>query len=340
MKKRTKVLVSVTLAVMLVLSVAVGVSATTGTKSISAIYRNIQIIANSKFVPTEAEPFIVGGRTYVPLRAISEALGAWVDWNPATNLVTIKGGTDSAEIADLKAQIAAKDAEIARLKGLDDDDDDDDSDIRDLEKELKKDFDELGDVEIEDISLSGDEDDVDVEIEVDLGDFEDEWDDLSSREIEDWIEDLCADIQDFYSDDTDIDGEIIDIDSDDTLVEFNKDGDDDVEVDINGRSSGADEDDVEDVEDDLLGASYSVEGIDFEVDYVDYDVDDDEIVVRLVAIDSGADELSDSELEEEGEDIAEDIAYIFSYGADADADTVIITFLDGSDKLGKYEYDM
>lgn len=337
MKRRTKILVTFLLAAMLVLSVAVGVSATTGTKSISAIFRNIQIIANGKVVPTEAEPFIVGGRTYVPLRAISEALGAWVDWNPATNLVTIKGGTNSSEVADLKAQIAAKDAEIARLKGLDKDDDDD---IRDLEKELKRDYDELGDVEIEDISLSGDEDDVDVEIEVDLGDFEDEWDDLTDREIENWLDDLCEDIQDFFSEDTDIDGEIIDIDSDDTLVDFSKNGDDDIEVDIDGRSSGADEDDVEDVEDDLKGARYRVEGIDFEVYDVDYDIDDDHIRVMLRAIDSGADELTDSELEDEGEDIADDIADIFRDDADADADTVRIIFLDGSTKLGDFEYNV
>lgn len=39
-----------------------------------------------------APPIIDNGRTYVPLRAISEAFGATVDWQQATNLITIDRG--------------------------------------------------------------------------------------------------------------------------------------------------------------------------------------------------------------------------------------------------------
>lgn len=39
-----------------------------------------------------APPIIDNGRTYVPLRAISEAFGATVDWKQATNLITIDCG--------------------------------------------------------------------------------------------------------------------------------------------------------------------------------------------------------------------------------------------------------
>lgn len=39
-----------------------------------------------------APPIIDNGRTYVPLRAISEAFGATVDWKQATNLITIDRG--------------------------------------------------------------------------------------------------------------------------------------------------------------------------------------------------------------------------------------------------------
>ena len=39
-----------------------------------------------------APPIVDNGRTYVPLRAISEAFGATVDWDQATNLITIDRG--------------------------------------------------------------------------------------------------------------------------------------------------------------------------------------------------------------------------------------------------------
>lgn len=39
-----------------------------------------------------APPIVDNGRTYVPLRAISEAFGATVDWKQATNLITIDRG--------------------------------------------------------------------------------------------------------------------------------------------------------------------------------------------------------------------------------------------------------
>jgi len=40
----------------------------------------------------DAPPFITNGRTMVPLRFISESLGAQVDWNALTRTVTVQGG--------------------------------------------------------------------------------------------------------------------------------------------------------------------------------------------------------------------------------------------------------
>jgi hypothetical protein len=37
----------------------------------------------------DAPPLIVGGRTYVPLRFISEAFGAEIDWNSKEQRITI-----------------------------------------------------------------------------------------------------------------------------------------------------------------------------------------------------------------------------------------------------------
>jgi hypothetical protein len=103
----------------------------------------------------------------------------------------------------------------------------------DLEDQLNDEYGSLEDVDISNISLDGDEDDVDVEIEVDLGDFEDEWAALSDSDIENFIEDIVSDIQDEFSGDTVVNGIIVDFVSENELVDFIKDGNDDLEVDFN-----------------------------------------------------------------------------------------------------------
>ena len=49
-----------------------------------------QMFVNGKTVSLDAPPVIVNSRTLVPLRAIAEALGADVNWNPDTRQVTVK----------------------------------------------------------------------------------------------------------------------------------------------------------------------------------------------------------------------------------------------------------
>lgn len=52
------------------------------------------VTVNNHLVKFDAPPYIKGGSTYVPLRAISEQLGAQVSWNAETQTVTItKEGT-------------------------------------------------------------------------------------------------------------------------------------------------------------------------------------------------------------------------------------------------------
>ena len=64
-------------------------------KTIDAIYRDIQIFVNGEFiVPTDVdgnavEPFIVDGTTYLPVRAISNALGCEVFWDDETSSISI-----------------------------------------------------------------------------------------------------------------------------------------------------------------------------------------------------------------------------------------------------------
>jgi hypothetical protein len=59
------------------------------TKSIQVTYRNISILVNGKIVPSEQEPFIFEGRTFVPLRTIGEALNKKVEWDNVKSQIKI-----------------------------------------------------------------------------------------------------------------------------------------------------------------------------------------------------------------------------------------------------------
>ena len=65
-------------------------------KEITAHYRDINLVVHGdKVIPKDVngkvvEPFIVDGTTYLPVRAVSEALGKTVEWDDATSTVSIK----------------------------------------------------------------------------------------------------------------------------------------------------------------------------------------------------------------------------------------------------------
>ena len=72
-----------------------GVFATNGSVLKELLYKNIKITLDSKEItPTDAngnyaEPFIIDGTTYLPVRGISSALGLGVDWDGNTNTVKL-----------------------------------------------------------------------------------------------------------------------------------------------------------------------------------------------------------------------------------------------------------
>ncbi len=76
--------------------------AKTGTENLEAWYANIQIMINgTKIQPKDAngntvEPFIVDGTTYLPIRAVGEALGKEVSWDSETNTVSLNDPTATA----------------------------------------------------------------------------------------------------------------------------------------------------------------------------------------------------------------------------------------------------
>ena len=64
-------------------------------KNIDVSYNNIKLVVDGRVVTPKdvngniVEPFIYNGTTYLPVRAVSEALGKRVEWDPATYTVYV-----------------------------------------------------------------------------------------------------------------------------------------------------------------------------------------------------------------------------------------------------------
>ena len=92
MKRMRKILVAVLCCSLALVTVAY---ATNATKTIQAAYRNIKLVIDGVPVtPRDSngnvvEPFIYNGTTYLPVRAVGEALGKEVSWDGNTNTVYV-----------------------------------------------------------------------------------------------------------------------------------------------------------------------------------------------------------------------------------------------------------
>lgn len=77
----------------------VSAGALTGTKQVQVSYQNIKLVVNGQTVtPTDSkgnvvEPFTIDGTTYLPVRAVGNALGLQVGWDGATQTVTLNAQT-------------------------------------------------------------------------------------------------------------------------------------------------------------------------------------------------------------------------------------------------------
>ena len=92
MKKKIIVILTVVLAAA---ALTVGVFASTGAVQVTLNYRDIRITLNGQEIqPKDAggnpvEPFIIDGTTWLPVRAVSEALGLDVQWDEETSTVQL-----------------------------------------------------------------------------------------------------------------------------------------------------------------------------------------------------------------------------------------------------------
>lgn len=92
MKKR---IITLFLTLVLVFALASTVSAVATTITAQLTYRDIKITMNGEAVASKdangksVEPFIMDGTTYLPVRAVAEALGLDVKWDGATSTVSL-----------------------------------------------------------------------------------------------------------------------------------------------------------------------------------------------------------------------------------------------------------
>lgn len=69
--------------------------ATVGRKTVEVDYNNIKVTMDGQAVAlvdangSTVEPFAIAGTTYLPVRAVSDALGLEVGWDAATSTVTL-----------------------------------------------------------------------------------------------------------------------------------------------------------------------------------------------------------------------------------------------------------
>ena len=95
MKKNFKVFLSGCITTVLALGLIGTAAATVGYRDASLYYNDIKVTVNgtqAELVDASGnpvEPFIISGTTYLPIRAISSALGLDVEWNGSTSTVVL-----------------------------------------------------------------------------------------------------------------------------------------------------------------------------------------------------------------------------------------------------------
>ncbi len=235
MKKKVLTLSAMALtAAMLFSSVAIGA---VGARDIKAHYYNIKIRVNGKIIDAgDTEPFIYNDRTYVPIRLVSEALDKVVEWDNNQKMVIVNDKSPS----QIAQQLAAKDAEIQRLtyqsSMLQNKVIELDKALKDLESKKKEDEDKKSDPDVYledylydeyskwnrikfDYKVKERKGDLTLTIEFDRSDYKSEWNKLTERKIENWLNDIYDYAKDEFPK-AGFEGSIRDTDERENLVEF------------------------------------------------------------------------------------------------------------------------
>ena len=104
MKKELKGFILGVLLMAMIFSMPITGFGTTGSKTLSVYYNNIKVFINQSMIDLRdasgntVEPFIYNGTTYLPLRAVANALGQEVSWDNKTKSVYIGSQPPQNEI--------------------------------------------------------------------------------------------------------------------------------------------------------------------------------------------------------------------------------------------------
>lgn len=324
-------------------------------------YQGVKIVYNGNELTGANQPYIINNVTYVPLRLVMENFGKIVGWD-AVNYKVIIQDNSSSNTVQLSNQIAALTNENAALKkqitALQAQVNEEDSSTSDIKEALEDEFDDAGDGYFDDegieftFSVSGNKDALAYTIKMDFDDA-DEYDgleDVSDSDIEDFLDDVEATINDEIDgtdfEDAKITGKLIDNDSSSDYVKFNGSS--------YTYSWDDDEDDTtaEDIEDAVTSYTYFKNAGDkyFDDEDVDVnislDVDEDEISydVEIDCSNSSYDDISDigktdvkvflaalkSKITSEIQDTDFEDADIVGHCEDADDSTLSVDYEDGT----------
>jgi hypothetical protein len=95
-RSRIKLATAITSMVLILsLITAMPVLARVAQETITVNFNNISIAVNGQLAPTEFEPFIFQGRTYLPVRDVANAMGFGVTWEDSTNTVHLTSRANS-----------------------------------------------------------------------------------------------------------------------------------------------------------------------------------------------------------------------------------------------------
>lgn len=77
------------ISIMVILSMFSSVSAKERVENTKVLFRDIKISVDNNILQPDTEPFIYQGRTYIPARALAEAMGGTVTWDENSSTVTV-----------------------------------------------------------------------------------------------------------------------------------------------------------------------------------------------------------------------------------------------------------